>query len=336
MRLTLYARLCTTLSLVALSSMLDAAPSAAAGAPFRATSPTTNPLWREPKTRNYLPDMSWPEVQALLARTDMVIIPVGALEEHGPQGPIGTDFYNGVEQAKLIAQRTDVLVAPILMPGNSPYHMGFPGTITLSAETLERVYFEAVQSLLKHGFRRFILLNAHGGNAATTRFIVDRINQETAGVAVELTEAAQPFSDDRHMSPEVRAENEALAPVRGFDRHSGVEETSQSLYLIPSLVNLQAATPAPVTLPPHLQAMLPQVIAHGRTADLLFLAEALKAKETGKHTSTREMTPTGNWSTADVAREASAARGEARTDAFVSASVQFIDTWKRARPVRPE
>ena len=54
----------------------------------------TNPLWHEQKIRNYLPDMTWPEVQDLLTRTDMVIIPIGALEEHGPQGPIGTDFLN--------------------------------------------------------------------------------------------------------------------------------------------------------------------------------------------------------------------------------------------------
>ena len=87
----------------------------------------TNPLWHEQKTKNYLPDMSWPEVQDLLTRTDMVILPLTALEQHGPQLPIGTDFFTGVEEAKLIAQKTDVLVAPILLPGISPYHMEFPG-----------------------------------------------------------------------------------------------------------------------------------------------------------------------------------------------------------------
>src|SRR5579859_767797 len=90
----------------------------------------TNSLWHQTKVKNYLPDMSWPEVQALLTRTDMVIIPVGALEQHSLQGPIGTDFLNSTEESKLIAQRTDILVAPILLPGNSPYHMEFPGTIT--------------------------------------------------------------------------------------------------------------------------------------------------------------------------------------------------------------
>src|SRR6266496_3072029 len=103
----------------------------------------TNPLWHEEKVKNYLPHMTWPEVQELLTRTDMAIIPVPSLEQHGLHAPIGTDFYSGIERAKLIAQRTDVLVAPILFAGQSPYHMDLPGTVTLSAETMQRVYFEA-------------------------------------------------------------------------------------------------------------------------------------------------------------------------------------------------
>src|SRR5258707_1120226 len=178
--------------LVSLALALSALPAAVAQT-AAAASPVTNPLWHEDKVKNYLPHMTWPEVQDLLTRSDMVIIPVASLEQHALHLPIGTDFLNGLERAKLIAQKADVLVAPILMPGNSPYHMEFPGTITLSAETIERVYFEAVQSLIHHGFRRFMLLNSHGGNAATTRFIVDRTNQETPGLAGELREAIQPF-----------------------------------------------------------------------------------------------------------------------------------------------
>ncbi len=298
--------------------------------------PATNPLWHAPKVKNYLPDMTWPEVQDLLTRTDMVIIPVGALEQHGPQGPIGTDFYNGVAEAELIAQKTDVLVAPILMPGNSPYHMGFPGTITLSSETLEKVYFEAAHSLIEHGFKRFIFLNAHGGNAATTRFIVDRINQETSASAVDLGQANEPFKAEAHVPASVRAELEKLPKISGFDHHAGVSETSQSLYLIPSLVDLKRAPGAqPLSLPPHLEAMLPRVDTSDRTTTLIFLSEALKAKNTGKHTSTREMTATGVWSEADPSL-ATAARGKANVDLFVSASVQFIDTWKRLEPKRAD
>ena len=86
----------------------------------------TNPLWHEQKIKNFLPHMTSPEVRDLLTRTDMVLIPVPSIEQHGPQTPTGTDLYAGVEEAKLIAQRTDVLVAPILFPGQSPYHMEIP------------------------------------------------------------------------------------------------------------------------------------------------------------------------------------------------------------------
>ena len=249
----------------------------------------SNPLWHTQKVKNYLPHMTWPEVGALLARTDMVIIPVPAIEQHGPQLPIGTDYFTGEELAKLIAQKTDVLVAPVLLPGISPYHMEFPGTISLSPDTAQRVYFEAVQSLIHHGFRRFMLLTTHGGNRNMSRFLVDRINQETPGVAVELNDAAAPF-----IQPSKRPK------VKQFDRHAGVGETSASLYLFPDLVDMSKAGKNEVTLPDHLQKALEQVIAGDDTATTVFLAEALKPKDTGKHTSAREMTQTGVWSERDT------------------------------------
>src|SRR5262245_28920224 len=105
--------------------------SSVAGSVLSQTQPPTNPLWHEEKVKNFLPHMTSPEVRDLLTRTDMALIPVPSLEQHGLHAPIGTDYYLGVEEAKLIAQRTDVLVAPVLLIGQSPYHMDFPGTITL-------------------------------------------------------------------------------------------------------------------------------------------------------------------------------------------------------------
>ena len=292
--------------------------------PGSARAQPVNPLWQEQKIRHYLPHMSWPEVQELLTRTDMVIIPVAALEQHSLHLPIGTDYLNGLERAKLVAQKADVLVAPILMPGNSPYHMEFPGTITLSAQTIQQVYFEAAQSLLRHGFRRFLLLNSHGGNQAITRYIADRINQETAGIAVELGDAAAPFLTRAPQSPG------ASSPR--FDRHGGVGETSASLYLTPGLVNLSAARTATLSMPEHLQKMIPEVAAGDPTATLVFLAEGLKAKETGKGTSTREMSDTGTWGLRDP-REGTAEQGRQATENFVQAAVQFIQRWQQLKPL---
>jgi len=286
-------------------------------------SASANPLWHELKTRNYLPHMTWPEVRDLRTRTDMVIIPVAALEQHSLHLPIGTDFLNGLERAKLVAQKTDVLIAPILFPGNSPYHMEFPGTITLSSQTIQQVYFEAAQSLMKHGFRRFLLLNSHGGNQIITRYVADRINQETEGIAVELGDAAAPFLIRTPPSSET-------AGV--FDRHGGVGETSASLYMTPNLVNLEAARRASLTMPEHLQNMLPEVVAGDPTATLVFLAEGLKATATGKGTSTRQMSDTGTWGLRDP-REATAEAGRRDTENFVQAAVKFIERWNQLRPM---
>ena len=282
------------------------------------------------KVRNYLPHMTRPEVEELLTRTDMVIIPVGALEQHGTHLPIGTDHLNGVERAKRIAYRTDVLVAPILLPGQSPYHMGFAGTVTLPSTLIQEVYVEAVKSLIRHGFKRFLMLNAHGGNRAITTFIVDRINQETAGIAVDLGAVAGPLTERGPDSDAADADaGGQTAPV--LDRHGGTGETSRSLYLIPELVDLDAAYPAELTMPAHLEAMLPGVLAGDPTALAVFLAEGLKDESTGKGTSSAEMSSTGVWGVRNPG-EATAERGRVMTERFVDAAVRFIERWNAMRP----
>jgi creatinine amidohydrolase len=284
----------------------------------------TNPLWSEKKVKNYLPHMTVPEVNDFLKRSDMVIIPIGAMEQHGYHLPIGTDFINGVEQCKLIAQQRDILVVPVLMAGQSPYHMGFAGTITMKQETIIQVHMEAVESLIQHGFKRFVILNAHTGNTAVSTLLVDKINQTTPGIAVLFEQAIAPFRE-RTAGP---------ARAAAFDRHGGTGETSSSLYHMPSLVQLDKAVPATLTLPPHLEAMLPQVNAGDPTATLVFLAEGLKAKETGKKTSSAEMSSTGVWGVVDP-KEGTAARGAAVSASTVSAAVKFIDRWNELRPYKP-
>lgn len=274
-----------------------------------------NPLWKESKVKNYLPHMTVPEVEAFLKKSDLAIIPIGALEQHSSHLPIGTDFINGIELCKLIAQERDVLVAPVLMAGQSPYHMAFAGTITLSAETILRVHMETVESLIKHGFKRFMLMNSHGGNTAITTFLVDQINQKTSAVAVDFGVAVKPY-----------LQSEGKKETRALDRHAGTGETSNSLYLMPSLVQLDKAKRTKLTLPKHLANMVPGVIDEKPTEKLLFLSEGLKAAETGKRTSTIEMTETGVWGELDP-KEATVERGEKNTKNMVRACADFIDKW---------
>ncbi|MBU2995847.1 creatininase family protein [Cellulophaga baltica] len=282
------------------------------------TNAQINPLWNEKKIKNYLPHMTVPEVDDFLSKSDLVIIPIGALEQHSSHLPIGTDFINGVEQCKLIAQERDILVAPVLMAGQSPYHMAFAGSITLSAETIVQVHMETVESLIKHGFKRFVFMNSHGGNRAITTFLVDQINQKTAGVAVDFGVAINPF-----LKPDISEAPQVL------DRHAGTGETSDSLYLMPDLVQLEKATATKLTLPKHLENMIPGVVDNDPTAKLLFLSEALKAEETGKKTSTIEMTETGVWGELNP-KEATVERGKKNIKNVVQASVKFIDKWNES------
>ena len=304
----------TALTTVAAATLTTVAPTAG-------QNPEPPPIL---KVHNYLPHMTRPEVEDFLTRSDMVIIPVGALEQHGTHLPIGTDHLNGLERAKRLALRTDVLVVPILLPGQSPYHMGFPGTVTLPSTLVQEVYVESVKSLIRHGFKRFLMLNAHGGNRAITTFIVDRINQETAGIAVDLGAVVGPF---RTPAPPVAAP----AGPAVLDRHGGTGETSNSLYLIPDLVDLDAAFPAELTLPPHMEAMLPDVLGGDPTALALFLAEGLKDESTGKGTASHELSTTGVWGERDP-REASAERGRRIEEAFLDAAVAFVERWNELRP----
>jgi len=282
----------------------------------------TNPLWHEPKIKNYLPHMTWPEVEELLKRTDMVIIPVGALEQHALHGPIGTDFYNALHRALLVAQQTDVLVAPVLWAGLSPYHMGFPGTITLSSDTIQRVLFETAESLVQHGFRRIMFVNGHIGNTVVTQFVIDRINLETKATAVDLRDAAAAFE---------KVPSGTRRSTTVLDQHAGVPETSNSLYLTPSLVDMSKARQATVTMPEHLEQLVPSVTKGDPTANLLPRSEGLKPEATGKHTSAKEITTTGAWSVRDP-KDASADIGRAETESIVAAAVQFIERWKQLVP----
>lgn len=115
-----------------------------------------------------LQELTRGDCRAAAERGAMVVLPVGATEQHGPHLPIGTDTLQVEHVALEAATRTDgsppVLVAPTLPFGCSPHHLPFGGTISLGSETLLRVLLDIGASLAASGFSRLFLLNGHGGN----------------------------------------------------------------------------------------------------------------------------------------------------------------------------
>ena len=143
------------------------------------------------------PEIEWRRLRAdqlrEMARQDaVVILPLGAIEQHGPHLPVEVDSRLGEEvalrTARVMSERGQkVLVLPMLWPGVSEHHMSFGGTITLGFATYRAVVEDIVRSVLRHGFRRIALLNAHGGNENGLRVITDELTSKLGVPIVQFT-----------------------------------------------------------------------------------------------------------------------------------------------------
>ena len=110
-----------------------------------------------------LSDLNWFDVEAYLNNDNRIMVVVGSCEQHGYLS-LQTDTRIPVAIADAASQRTNVLLAPPINYGASPYFLAYPGTISLRIATLMDVLEDVVRSLYKHGFRRILVLNGHGGN----------------------------------------------------------------------------------------------------------------------------------------------------------------------------
>jgi len=108
-------------------------------------------------------DLNWFDVQSYLQHDDRLILVLGSCEQHGYLSLL-TDVKISQSLADAASQRTGVLIAPPLNFGCSPYFMAYPGTLSLRASTLLDTVEDLTRSAYRHGFRRVVVLNGHGGN----------------------------------------------------------------------------------------------------------------------------------------------------------------------------
>jgi len=128
-----------------------------------------------------LADLSSPETQDLLPQIELVLLPVGAHEQHGPNIAVSTDTITAdalCRAAAALAGAT-VAVAPAVPWGVSWHHLRFAGTISLRQSTLIALLEDIVGSLSAHGMRRFLVVNGHGGNNAAITTAVEQIKHDT-------------------------------------------------------------------------------------------------------------------------------------------------------------
>ena len=166
----------------------------------------------------------------------VAVLPLGATEQHGPHLPLSVDstLVDGIVQAALplLPAELPVLFLPTQQIGLSPEHASFAGTLTLSAETLIRLWREIGAGVARAGVKKLVLFNAHGGHVGAMD-VVARELRAAHGLIVysvswfnlPLGAAGAQFSADEHR----------------FGVHAGEIETSMMLALAPHQVRMESA-----------------------------------------------------------------------------------------------
>lgn len=178
-----------------------------------------------------LASLTWPEAEALGKQGRVLgLIPLGALEQHGPHLPLATDSLIAEVLARQVAERIEapVVVVPVLRGGLSTHHVAFPGTVTISETAFREVILAYVEGLERIGVHEVAVFSAHGGNFRFIGGLAEWVSPQVKLVAY----------DDLERYLEVMfagAARVGLEPPK-TDAHAGGLETSQALHAFPELV----------------------------------------------------------------------------------------------------
>jgi creatinine amidohydrolase len=176
--------------------------------------------------------MTNPEVEAFLKRGRTVIVPTGAVEQHGPHGPLLTDVLIPTEIARRIAPRLEAVVAPPINYALSYPHVGFTGLVHIRIPTFMALVEDLCAAFAAAGFKRIVFLNGHYDN--------------TYAIAYACANAAERMAKDVKAFPVNYWDGFTAADVETFSGlknglHANAAETSAMLAINPDLVDMAAA-----------------------------------------------------------------------------------------------
>ncbi len=182
-------------------------------------------------------EMTWEQIEAYLENVDTVILPCGAIEQHGPHLPVDIDYYDAKYLSYKVAEACSdpkPLVLPAIPFGVSYHHQDFKGTLSVSNNALSAFVYDLGMSLAKNGIKKIIIINGHGDNAPTLNYAAQMINRDAKiFVCVDTGETS-----DVDISKLTDTAN---------DIHAGDIETSTTLAIRPEMVQMEKAKDATLT-----------------------------------------------------------------------------------------
>ena len=178
------------------------------------------------------------EMEQVDRENTIVLIPLGALEQHGNQAPLGTDDIIAEAMTRYLTEELQavdpdfpMLIFPVIPVGLSTEHKNFCGSVTLKPDTYYHMLYDICTSLARHGFKKLALLICHGGNAPIAQVLSRELRSEL-GIAPFL------LSSGAFSHPDVTA---TISEGNVWDFHGGEMETSMVMAVDPSLVKLETS-----------------------------------------------------------------------------------------------
>ncbi|MHA7599105.1 creatininase family protein [Alicycliphilus sp. T452] len=194
--------------------------------------PHLSRFWSDLSTRDFSEAMA----SGLAAQT-VAVLPVAAIEQHGPHLPLSVDatLLRGVIDAALplLPAELPVLFLPPMAVGLSTEHLSYPGTLTLSPATLLALWTEVGECVARAGVKKLLLLNGHGGNVAPMDIVARELRQRCGLLVYGSSWFSLPLPDE--VSGLFSAEEHR------FGIHGGAIETSMMLHLAPDTVHMEHA-----------------------------------------------------------------------------------------------
>jgi creatinine amidohydrolase len=173
--------------------------------------------------------------KALELSKHTAILPIGVLEKHGPHAPIGSDLIHAREWAARVAKTEYAVVFPDYFYGQIYEARHQPGTFALPSQLIWDLLDSTCEEIARNGFKKILIVNAHGGNPNFLRFFVQAQLERQRDYVIYLYDPAPPDAATADQISKLRKSDPAA------DSHAGERETSTLLYLRPDLVHLDRA-----------------------------------------------------------------------------------------------